>query len=108
VSERAVVTVFTLPGPIDVGSAELCLVLVRMIELFDPIVCFLALVPLRAVSTAGDLMAHLRLVRPQWPPLVLFLIVIVRASLQIVTIGVNFARGHLKESEIKKSTKRCF
>lgn len=50
-------------------------------------------------------MTHFRLICSQGPPLIFFLIVIVRTSLKVVTVGINFAGVYLENSQIKEVAK---
>lgn len=85
-SEGAIVAVFALACTVDVRSTEFGLVLIRMIELLNPIVCLLATITLRAVPASSNVVAELRLVGTQRSSLVFFLIMIVWTPFQIMCV----------------------
>lgn len=73
-----------------------------MIKLFHSVVRLFTSVSFLTIPPFYNQVAHLRLVGAKWPPLVLFLVVIVRTAFQVVTVRINFTRGDLKESEVQE------
>ena len=103
--ERAVVTVFAFSGAIDVWCAELRFVLVRMIELLNSVVSFLAPITFWAFFAFLYVLANFWLVCTEGTPLIFLLVVVEGASFQIVSVRVCLARVDLELSQIKESTK---
>lgn len=106
VGKWAVLSIFAFSSPINIRRAKFGFVFIRMIEFFDPIMRFRASFSIRAFFTFYSIRAHFGLVRTKRPPLVLFLIMVKRASFQIMTTRVNCARMNFKQSQIKKTTER--
>lgn len=106
--EGAVLAVLALSRGVDVGGAELCFVLVGVVELLDSVVRFLAALTVRALLVLQDVLAHFRLIRSKRPPLVFLLIMVVGAPLQIMTIGVNLAGVDLKQRQIQELAETWF
>jgi len=104
-SEGAIVTIFALPSTVNVGCTELGLVFIWMIKFFYAIVRFRAVIASRTFPSFGYQMTHFRLICAERPPLILFLIVIVRTSLQVVTVRINFAGVYLEYSQVKEVAK---
>jgi hypothetical protein len=50
-------------------------------------------------------MTHFRLICAERPPLILFLIVIVWTSLQVVTVRIDFAGMNFENSQVKEVAK---
>jgi hypothetical protein len=60
--KRAVLTILALISSIDVGGAKLCLIFVRMVKFFHPIMSLLAIITIRAFLAFGSIRAHFTLV----------------------------------------------
>jgi len=88
VRERAVLEVFAgLAARFEVRRAELCLVLVRMVELFHSVVCSVALVTASAVRAfASHVGANLRLVGAKRSAPVFVEIVVEWTSLEVMIL----------------------
>ena len=84
--ERAILAVLTFPRLVYIRGTELGLILVWMIEFFNPVVSLLASIALGAISVLGNIVADLRLIGTQGSPLVLLLVMIVRTPLEIVAV----------------------
>ncbi len=74
--ETTIVSIFAFTSFVDKGCAKLGLVLVRVIEFFNPVVRFFAFLTLRAFPIFQDVLALFRLIRSKRSSLVLFLIMI--------------------------------
>ena len=103
--KRTIVTILAFPCSIDIGCTKLCLVLIRMIELFHSVVSFLAFVAFRAISSSGNMMTHFWLITAKGSSLILFLIVIVWTPFKVVAVWINLARCYFEKCQIKKSAK---
>lgn len=95
--ERTVVSILTLSGLVNVGATKLGLILIRMIELFYPVMSLLALFSFVTFSPFSYAYTHLWLVWSKWSPLVLLLVVIVRAPFQVMAVGVYLTWSYFKE-----------
>jgi hypothetical protein len=62
-----------------------------MVEFLNSIVSFLATLSLMTFSSLKHVIANLRLVGTQGPPLILFLVMVVWTPLQVMSIGFGFA-----------------
>ena len=100
VSERAKISILAFTCPVNIWSAKLCLIFVRMIELFNSVMCFMTTISFGTFPASRNMITYLRLIRSQWPSLILFLIMIVRAPLQIVTIWINLAGMNFEDCQI--------
>lgn len=99
-SERAIVSIFAFSAPIYIRCTKFGFVFVRMIKFFNSIVGFVTSIAFRAVPASSYMMTHFWLIRAQSPSLIFFLVMIVRTSLQIMTIWVYFTLMDFKQGEI--------
>lgn len=104
-SKGTVFPILALARPIYVRSTELSLVLIRMIKLFNPVVRLLTELTFWALSVFHHIVTHFRLIRSERSPLVLFLIMIVRAPFQVVAVCIYLAWLHLEQSEVQELAK---
>jgi hypothetical protein len=95
-SKGTELSIFTFLCSINVWWAELCLVFIWMIEFFNSIVSFLAMLSLMTLLIFSSIMTHLWLVYPKRSSLVLFLIMIIWTTLEVMIIRVNLTRIHLE------------
>lgn len=102
VRERAELTVLALRMAIQVRRAELGLVLVWVVELLHTVVRLVAAVLVGAVLVVLYVPALLRLVVAKWPAPVLLVVVVVRALLEVVVLGIVEARLCLEESQVEE------
>jgi hypothetical protein len=94
--ERAIIPIIAVHCALDVRGAKFGFIFVRVVKFLNSIMCFLTYISSLAFPSFQHLVTHFRLVNSQGPPLILFLIMVIRASLQIVAILVKFARLDLK------------
>lgn len=95
-SERAEISILAFSGSINIRWTKLGFVFIRMIKFFYSIMSFCARISIRAVFVSGNVIANFRLIRSQWSPLILFLVMIIRASFEVVRVRIHFARTHFK------------
>ena len=104
-SKRTEVSILAFSSAVDVRRTKLRFVFVRMVELLNSIVSFLATLTLMAFSPLKHVLANLRLIGTQGPPLILFLIMVVWTPLQVVCVRFGFAGVDLEFCQIQEGTK---
>lgn len=81
VGERAKLSIFTITSSFNIRCTEFSFVLIRMIEFFNPVMWFLAVISIRTFFSFYSKATHLWLIWSQRSPLIFLLIVIKWASL---------------------------
>lgn len=102
VSERTEFSVVTLMLSVEIGGAELGLVLVRVIELLHAIVSAVTAFIVRALLVVIDVPALLRLVDSKLSPSILLEVVIIRALLEVMRKRVNCTGLSLEKIEVQE------
>ena len=102
-SKGTEVSILAFSFALDVRCAKFSFVFVRMVEFLNSIVSFLATLTL--ITSLMHILAKLWRVGTQGSPLILFLVMVVRTSLQVVCVGVGCAGVDLELSQIQEGAK---
>ena len=103
-SKRTILLVFTRRAPhLEIGRTELGLILVRVIEFLDSVVCPIAVILLRTtLYFANHLWADFGLVRAQWPSAVFVIVMVEGTAFKVMVLRVLLTLVYFEGEEIEE------